>query len=787
MSRLPTHTRSSNSWKRRPQRRRKIPPARRHRPRGASGKSFFAEYLRRVFTFFFSRRLLRRLLALSVIGLVLGASFLTIAIAALSRNLPEPGKLIERTIPISTKIYDRKGAVLLYDIYGEIKRTPTALDRIAPIAIQATLVAEDRNFFEHRGFDLKGILRSALLNLFRGGPLRGGSTITQQFIKNAVLTREKTFTRKLKELILAYQLEGRFEKKEILGMYFNEIPYGSTIYGIEAASETFFQKSAKDLDPVEAAILAALPKAPTRLSPFGNHPDELTARVKHILRELVAENYLPKADGERYLKEDPLSRVKPRRESILAPHFVFFVKDILVDEFGEDFIERGGLKVFTTLDFDLQTIAEEEVLKGATQNEKDFKGANAALVALEVKTGQILAMVGSKDYFDETIDGNVNVATRPRQPGSSFKPIVYAAAFEKGFTPETPLWDVVTTFKVDPKDYEPHNYDNQEHGLVTIRNALAGSLNIPAVKTIYLTGLERVLDLADKLGYTTFGQRNRFGLSLVLGGGEVKLLEHVAAFSSLANDGEYLPPSAILKVEDSSGRLLKEWQAPKTNPAMSATTAREITDILSDNNARAAIFGATNYLTLKDRPVAAKTGTTNDFRDAWTVGYTPSLAAGVWVGNNDNTEMNKKADGSRVAAPIWNAFMRGALSARGGEATIEEFLKPEPRPVVNPILRGQGIGLVTLRVNRQNGKLAAESTPPELIEERSFMNVHSELFFLNKDDFSAPPPANPGADPNFETWETAVRRYAEEHNLRAEPPPTEYDTSSGSAVSPSNS
>ncbi|MDP3785454.1 MAG: penicillin-binding transpeptidase domain-containing protein, partial [bacterium] len=563
-------------------------------------------------------------------------------------------------------------------------------------------------------------------------------------------------------------------------MYFNEIPYGSTIYGIEAASETFFQKSAKDLDPLEAAILASLPKAPTRLSPFGSHTDELVGRVKHILDELVSENHLSKEEGERYLKEDPLSRIKPRRESILAPHFVFFVKDILINEFGEDFVERGGLKVFTTLDFDLQKIAEEEVEKGATQNEKDFKGSNAALVSLDVKTGQILAMVGSKDYFDETIDGNVNVSTRARQPGSSFKPIVYAAAFEKGFTPETPLWDVVTTFKVDPKDYEPHNYDDKEHGLVTIRSALAGSLNIPAVKTIYLTGLERVLDLAGKLGYTTLGERSRFGLSLVLGGGEVKLLEHVAAFSSFANDGNYISPSAILKVEDSSGRLLKEWQTQKTNPAMSSSTAREITDILSDNNARAAVFGVTNYLTIKDRPVAAKTGTTNDFRDAWTVGYTPSLSAGVWVGNNDNSAMNKKADGSRVAAPIWNAFMRRALA----EKPKEEFLKPEPRAVVNPILRGQGVGAVTLKVNRQNGKIATESTPAELIEERSFMNVHSELFYLNKDDFSAPPPEDPGADPNFETWETAVARYAKEHNLRAELPPTEFDLLSPSSTIP---
>ena len=452
----------------------------------------------------------------------------------------------------------------------------------------------------------------------------------------------------------------------------------------------------------------------------------------------------------------------------MAPHFVFYVRELLAEKFGEEFTERGGLKVITTLDFELQQIAEEEVQNGARRNEKEFGGKNAALAALDVATGQILAMVGSRDYFDETVDGNVNVTLRPRQPGSSFKPIVYAAAFAKGFTADTLIWDVVTNFKVQPKDYEPHNYDGKEHGLVNLRKALAGSLNIPAVKLIYLTGIDRVLDLADLLGYTTLKDRSRFGLSLVLGGGEVKLLEHVNAFAAFARDGRALPPAGILRIEDSSGRLLDEWKEARFRQALDPTIAREITAVLSDNDSRAFMFGVQNHLTLKDRPVAVKTGTTNDFRDAWTIGYSPTFAAGVWVGNNDNAEMYSKADGSQVAAPIWNAFMRRAHEIK--KIPVQEFSKPDPRPVVNPILRGQGMGSSILKINRLTGQPATPDTPPELIEERAYQTVHSLLFYLNKDDLSLPPPENPGTDPNFDTWEQAVRRFAEEQGLQAEIP-----------------
>ncbi|OGL65007.1 hypothetical protein A3B21_05415 [Candidatus Uhrbacteria bacterium RIFCSPLOWO2_01_FULL_47_24] len=770
MSRLTHSVRSPGGWKRRPNRRASTRPPPQPRLRQSSRHIRF--YL---LSSLFSRRLLTRLLVFSIIAIVSGATFLTFAIATLSHNLPELGRLIDRSVPISTKIYDREGKVLLYDIHGEAKRTPISLDQIAPLAIKAALVAEDRDFYAHPGFDIRGMLRSLFLDIFAGGPLRGGSTITQQFIKNAVLSREKTLSRKLKELMLAYKIEKRFSKDEILNMYFNEIPYGSTIYGIEAASQTFFGKSAKDLDLVEGAILAALPKAPSRLSPHGNHTDELIARVRYILSGLVEEGYINRKEADSAAKEDPLARVKLKKETILAPHFVLYVRDQLVDKYGEEFIEQGGLKVITTLDWRLQQIAEEEIKKGAEYNEKQYQGKNAALVAQDPKTGQILAMVGSRDYFDETVDGNVNVALRARQPGSSFKPIVYGAAFAKGFTPDTLLWDVVTTFKVEPKDYTPHNYDNKEHGLVSIRQALAGSLNIPAVKTIYLTGIGRVLDLADKLGYTTLTDRSRFGLSLVLGGGEVKLVEHVGAFAAFANDGKHTPQSALLRIEDSSGRVLEEWEAPRVKQVVDPAVVRELISVLSDNAARAFIFGSNSPLILKDRPVAAKTGTTNDWRDGWTLGFTPSLAAGVWAGNNDNAEMKRGSDGVLVAAPIWNAFMSRALN----KTPAEQFPPLLPRTIFNPLLRGQGIAQpITVKVNRTNGKIATSSTPRDLIEERVYGAPHSELYYFNKDDLSAPSPAEASTDPSFQNFEDALRRYGEEHNFRGEPPPTEYDTTS---------
>lgn len=691
--------------------------------------------------------------------------------ALYARSLPDPGRLMERSIPLSTKIYDRTGSVVLYEIHGGEKRTLIELGDIAEYAKQAAIVAEDKNFYRHKGFDLRSIIRAVLVDILRGRAAQGGSTITQQFIKNAILTREKTYSRKIKELILAYRIEKKFTKDEILKMYFNEIPYGSTIYGIEAAAQAFFNKKASDLDLVESAILAALPKAPSYYSPYGSRTDELENRVKHILNVLAEEGYITQQEAETAKQEDILKKIKPKERGILAPHFSLYIKELLTEKFGADLVEQGGLKIVTTLDFELQKIAEEEVQKGAMENEKKYNGKNAALVALDPKTGQVLTMVGSRDYFDASSDGAVNVALRPRQPGSSFKPIVYAAAFAKGYTPETALYDVETIFKSYPKDYTPHNYDGKERGPVTMRQALAGSLNIPAVKTLYLAGIDRVLDLADQMGYTTLKNRSRFGLSLVLGGAEVKLLEHVAAFAVFANEGEYFPPSFILRIEDQQGRVLEEWQQPQAKKALEQNIARQITDILSDNSARQFIFGSKSALVLKDKPVAAKTGTTNDWKDGWTIGYAPSLVAGVWVGNNDSTQMKKGADGVYTAGPIWNGFMEQALQNKSKEG----FNQPRKEEAQNPILRGEGIGEIKLTLDKISGKLATQWTPEELKEEKIFYSPHSILYFVNKDDPRSPAPVNPADDPQFSNWEEAVRIWAAKQDFNLEEPPVEYD------------
>lgn len=667
-------------------------------------------------------------------GLFLGvgcAAILGIMILYYSSSLPQPGKLLERAVPQSTKIYDRTGEVLLYDVHGDEKRTAVKLENIAPYAKWATIMAEDRDFYQHKGFKLTSLVRAAIVDVMSGAKKQGGSTITQQFIKNAVLTRDKAFTRKLKELILAYEIEHKFTKDQILEMYFNEIPYGSTSYGIEAASQTFLGKKSSDLTVTDGALLAAMANAPTYYSPYGNHREQLVARTRMIIRAMGDGGYIPKEEVEKALAIDPLANVVPLRTAITAPHFVMYVKDILAQKYGEDGIEQGGYKVITTLDAKLQKIGEEEVLKGAERNEKKYGAGNAALIALDPKTGQILTMVGSRDYFDEKHDGAVNVTIRNRQPGSSFKPIVYAAAFAKGYTPETVLYDVETVFKTDAKDYIPRNYDGREYGVLTMRRAMAGSLNIPAVKTLYLTGVARVLDQAEKMGYTTLADRSRFGLSLVLGGGEVKLLEHAAAFSVFAREGSYVPTSAILKVEDANGAVVEEWQDPKPDNVLDTQVARQIADVMSDNEARTYVFGANSPLILKDRPVAAKTGTTNDWHDGWTMGYTPSLVAGVWVGNNDNEAMKKGADGVLVAAPIWNAFMARALVGK----PVESFVEPDPVMTDKPVLRGEAVGM------------------------------HTILYYVDKDDPRGPYPKNPGEDPQFATWEAGIKNWATRNNL----------------------
>lgn len=669
-----------------------------------------------------------------------------------SRGLPNPNQLINREVAQSTKIYDRTGENILYEISGDQKRTLVALKDIPSNVKNATIAIEDKNFYKHGGFSIWAMFRTAVTNVIFHRSA-GGSTLTQQFIKNAVLTNEKSITRKIKELILSQRLENRFSKDEILQMYLNEIPYGSNAYGVQAASQKYFGKNVQDLNLSEAATLAAMIQTPSRYSPYGPNKELLLGRKNYVLNLMAEQGYI--SEGERDAAKKAEIKFKDPDNNMAAPHFVMYVKAILAEKYGEKTIEQGGLKIYTTLDLVKQKAAEEAI-KNQTQNyPAKYNANNAALVSIDPKTGQILAMVGSRDYFDDTIDGQVNVATSLRQPGSSMKPIVYASLFEKGYTPATILYDVVTNFSTDPANsYTPHDYDLKERGPVSIRQALAGSLNIPAVKAIYLAGINNVLDLADNLGYTSLAQRDRYGLSLVLGGAEVQLLEHTNAYSAFARDGQLSSVSSILKVVDKNGKTLEEYQ-PSEKKVLDSQIARLINSILTDNNARTYIFGAKNYLTLSDRPVAAKTGTTNDYHDAWTIGYTPSLVTGVWVGNNNYKAMKKGSDGSILAAPIWHNYMAAVLTG----TPAETFKAPDDYKKGKAIIDG-AIQSQTVLIDKNTGLLANSATAPEAVEEKNINIYHSILYYVDKDNPLGPVPANPAADPQFSIWEKAVQGWA---------------------------
>ncbi len=685
----------------------------------------------------------------------------------LSWGLPDPNKLMSREVAESTKIYDRTGETILYEIHGDEKRTLVTLDKIPQHLRDATIAIEDKNFYTHKGFSLWAIFRTAVTNVFTNRRA-GGSTLTQQFVKNAVLTSKKSYIRKLKEVIIAYRMEKKFSKDEILQMYFNEIPYGSNAYGVEAASLKYFGKHVEEVNLAEAAILAAMVQSPTRYSPYGTNKETLIARQQYVLDLMVDQDMISKEEAET-AKQVKLTFRDPT-DNFMAPHFVLHVKQLLVEKYGEKMVEQGGLKIYTTLDTYKQKIAEEVVKNKAEDNDKKFLARNAALVSIDPKNGQILALVGSKDYSNESIDGQVNVVLSPRQPGSSFKPIAYATAFIKGYTPNTVLYDVITNFSTTGQPYQPKNYNGQEYGPVSMKKALAGSLNIPAVKTLYLAGLDNTLEIAKKLGYTTLNDKDRLGLSLVLGGGEVSLLEHTNAYSAFARDGVMHDPNFILKIEDRSGKIIEEYKSDERR-VFEANIARLINFCLSDNNERAYIFGARNFLTLGNRPVAVKTGTTNNNRDAWTIGYTPSLVTGVWVGNNNNTEMKAGADGSVVAAPIWNEYMRRVL----GDDNIENFTAPKISTTGKAVLDGKDINQTKIKIDRASGLLATEYTPETFIEEKIFQEPHNILYYIDKNDPLGEAPKNPASDPQFNLWENAVQDWAKRNKIESSQAPTEKD------------
>jgi len=737
-------------------------------------------YLRKVI-----RRFIKRVILLGVVLGFLFGVYLVGAFAWYSRTLPNPDKILERNIAESTKIYDREGKTVLYDVHGAEKRTLVKIEQIPDYVKWATISAEDKNFYLHHGFNLLAMFKGTIIDPLLGRGIRGGSTLTQQFVKNAILTNERKLSRKIKEFILSYKIEKAFSKDEILQMYLNEIPYGSVSYGVQSASQTFFNKDVKDLTLGEAAILAALPKAPTFYSPFGSNKDRLFGRQQYVLDQMVENKYIDQATADKAKNEKIVFVTK--NQSITAPHFVMYVKELLSQELGDEMLESGGLKVITTLDLKKQEAAEKAVTDGVAKRGKQYGFNNAALLSLDPKNGQLLAMVGSKDYFGDPepegctpgknckFDGNVNIATSLRQPGSSMKPLVYLAAFQKGYTPNTVLYDVDTIFKTETKDYHPSNYDGHERGPVTMRTALAGSLNIPAVKTLHLTGISRVIDLLELMGYTSFEDRSRFGLALVLGGAEVKLLEHAAAYGILANQGVYNPAVAILKVEDNKGNVLMEFKE-NSRKVLEPEVVNILTNVISDDSARAYVFGAGGKLTLPGRPVAAKTGTTNDYRDAWTMGYTPSLVAGVWVGNNDNTEMKKGADGSIVAAPIWNDYLQKALAG----TPVESFPTVEIKPTGKPVLDGDIAAQKIIKIDKFSGKLATEFTPTSAIVEKTYTDAHNILHYVYKDDPLGAAPLDPaGADSAYNSWEGAVQKWLEKKygagGVVSEKPPTEFD------------
>ena len=714
----------------------------------------------KLINFLFSKKVLKTL------GVIFGAGFLTVVgvFIFFMKDLPDPSKINKRVIDESTKIYDRTGQHLLYEIHGEENRTLISINQIPDVVKYATIALEDQDFYSHSGVDFRGIARAAVKDIIKRKIEQGGSTITQQFVKNSILTSEKRISRKIKEVVLALEIEQKFDKEEILQMYLNEIPYGSNAYGIEAAAQTFFGEHASELTLAQSVLLASLPNAPTFYSPFGSNTDWLLVRWKSALDKMADLGYITEEQAKNASEEDILSQVQLVKDDIKAPHFVMHVKEQLVEEFGEEEMEKIGMSIYTTLDWNYQQIAEEVVREKVDEIGEQYGFTNAALVALNPKNGQILAMVGSKDYFDQEIDGNVNVATRFRQPGSSFKPYVYAQALETGYTRKTILFDVETNFSTsddEEDDYIPRNYLGNFNGPVQLEDALATSLNIPAVKFLYLVGPEKAVSFAKLMGLEGLNEPSRYGLSLVLGGGEVKLLNHVGAFSVFANEGKKQNKTAILRIEDSKGEIIREFQEEEGEQVIEKETALEIIDILSDDKLRAPLFGAGSLLNVPGHQVAAKTGTTNEYRDGWLLGATPYLAAGVWTGNNDNTAMKEGSSGSSTAGPIWSVFMRRALENQQSE----EFDSPEDFEKTGiDILDGKYKVKEELEVceyEKDKFCLANSSCPDSLVEDKDFYNARTILYYIDKDNPTAEDGGSKG-DSQYRGWQDGIDEWVKD-------------------------
>ncbi len=622
---------------------------------------------------------------------------LGILLYLLLKDMPNPKKLGSGEYAESSQIMDRNGK-MLYEIYADKNRTSVTLLDVPDKMIKATLAIEDNNFYKHIGFDIKGIIRGLYRTIFQKR-LQGGSTITQQLVKNALLSPERTWKRKIKEAFLTIITEIMYSKDKILEMYFNQTPYGGIMWGVESAAKGIFDKNVKDLSLAEAALIAGLPGSPTKYSPFA-HPDAAKNRQEMVLKRMEELKYISNEEYENAINEK--LNYKLNRNEINAPHFVFYVREQLIEKYGAQKVNEGGLKVWTTLDLDLQNYAQEEVTREIEKLKKQKVGNGAALIT-ESKSGQILAMVGSKDYFDSEIDGKYNVTTALRQPGSSIKPLNYAIGIESGkVTAASVFNDGATCFKVEnQRAYCPTNYGYNYFGIQTLRNSLGNSLNIPAVKMLKLNEVKSFVASASAMGISTFKDPSNYGLSLTLGGGDVYMTDMAVAFGVFSNMGIKQNLVSILKVVDKKGEILEEYNYFPGERVLSPETSFIISNILSDDGARSMVFGRGSMLNIKGHPeVAVKTGTTNDMRDNWTIGFTPEYVVAVWVGNNDNSKMGYLVSGTTGAAPIWNRIMSKVLENKA----VKNFTRPN--------------GVITMNVCNLTGQL-----PPE-----GGCDSHNELF-----------------------------------------------------------
>ncbi len=639
----------------------------------------------------YKSRLFVRLAGLALTLVIVGTLGLVGLFAYYAKDLPSPTSIVRRE-GFATKIYDRNGK-LLFDVFEGQRRTPVTFDQVPQSLRQATVAIEDKNFFKHHGFDITGIGRAAFRTLFLGR-VQGGSTITQQLVKNVLLSQQQTITRKLKEFILTIQVERHYTKDQILQMYLNEAPYGGTAWGVQTAAETYFGKSVSDVDLAQAAVLAGLPQSPTRYSPAAGKL--YIDRATEVLRRMREDGYITH-DQELAANQEVAHLTTATPSGLLkAPHFVFYVRDQLEQRYGQQVVEQGGLRVTTSLDLNLQdqaqTAVSEEIAKV-----KSVNITNGGAVVIDTPTGQILAMVGSKDWSDPDYDGKFNVTTATRQPGSAIKPVVYLTGLKKGYTAATLLLDTKTVFPAgDKPEYVPENYDGKFRGPILVRDALGNSINVPAVKMLSLVGIKDMMQTAYELGLTTLQPTKenlaRVGLSVALGGGEVRLLELASAYSAFANGGKKVDSVGILKVTDKDGKVLEEWKSGSARQVITPQEAFIISSILSDPNARTITFGPRSLINVAGRTIAVKTGTTNDKRDNWTIGWTANgPVVGVWVGNNNNSAMKEVASGVTGAAPIWRRIILAALANRGDQ----QFSPPE--------------GIVSLDVDKISGYPAHDS------------------------------------------------------------------------------